>query len=59
MWEEKLINGPYIHHVVGIHKKIAPVLYEASRYIKNLNFDPVDPTEKEIKDWIACRSDNI
>lgn len=54
-WEEKLINGPYIHHVIGIHDKIAPVLFEAVKYIKGLQLDTIDPTIEEIKDWIACR----
>lgn len=54
-WEEKLIYGPYIHHVAGIHGKIAPVLYEASKYIDGLEFDACEPDENEIKDWLACR----
>ena len=27
--EAKLVEGPYIHHCVGIHKDVVPVLYEA------------------------------
>ena len=54
-WEEKFINGPYIHHVIGIHGSIAPVLYEAVKYIKNIKFDTIDPSEEEIKDWLSCR----
>ena len=49
LWEEKLIRGPYVHHVVGIHGHVAPILYEACRYIPGLNPDPVEPTEEEIK----------
>ena len=52
IWEEKLIFGPYIHHVVGVHDKIAPVLYEATKYIKGLKLDPVEPGEKDIKNWL-------
>jgi L-fucose isomerase-like protein len=37
-WEEKLIFGPYIHHVGGIYGKYLPVLREVARYL-NLNFD--------------------
>ncbi len=58
-WEEKLINGPYIHHVAGIHRKIAPVLYEACKYIEGLEYDPVEPTREEISDWLACRADEV
>ncbi len=54
-WEEKIINGPYIHHITGIHDKIAPVLYEAVKYIKDLQLDTIDPTIDEIKDWLAFR----
>jgi L-fucose isomerase-like protein len=54
-WEEKLIYGPYIHHVIGMHDKIAPVLYEAVKYIKGLQLDTIDPTVEEIKDWLSCR----
>jgi len=51
-WEQKLINGPYIHHIAGIHKKIAPVLYEAIKYIKGVELDLIDPTESEIRNWL-------
>lgn len=54
-WEEKFIYGPYIHHVVGIHDKIAPVLFEAVKYIKGLQLDTLDPSVEEIKDWLSCR----
>lgn len=55
LWEERLIYGPYIHHVVGIHDKISPVLYEAVKYIDGIKFDPAEPSEKEIKDWLFGR----
>jgi L-fucose isomerase-like protein len=48
-WEEHLIRGPYIHHVVGGHGKLAPVLYEACRYIPGLVPDPTDPDEEQIR----------
>ncbi len=47
-WEQKIIYGPYIHHVVGIHGRLAPILYEACRYIPGLKADPVEPGEEEI-----------
>ncbi|MBQ3854148.1 MAG: L-fucose/L-arabinose isomerase family protein, partial [Anaerovibrio sp.] len=31
--EAKVVEGPYIHHCVGIHKNVVPVLYEACKYI--------------------------
>ena len=54
-WEEKFIHGPYIHHVIGVHDKIAPVLYEAVKYIKGLELDTIDPDIESIKDWLSCR----
>lgn len=52
LWEEKLVQGPYVHHIVGIHANVIPVLYEACRYIPGLTPDPVDPTEEEIRAWL-------
>lgn len=34
--ERKLIYGPYIHHVAGIHGKIAAVVKEALRYLPDI-----------------------
>jgi hypothetical protein len=51
-WEHKFIYGPYIHHCVGIHGRIAPALYEACRYIPELQPDPVDPTATEIEQYL-------
>lgn len=48
-WEEKLIYGPYIHHVAAVHGKVSPVLYEATRYIDGLTIDAVEPSEEEIR----------
>lgn len=49
--EEKLVCGPYIHHCVGIHANIVPVLYEACKYIK-VAPDLYDPVEEEVKAFI-------
>jgi len=48
LWEERLIYGPYIHHIVGVHGKLAPALYEG---VKFLGIEPecIDPTEDEIR----------
>ena len=51
-WEEKVVTGPYIHHCAGVHAKVAPVLYEACKYIPGLKADPVEPTEEEIGRWL-------
>jgi L-fucose isomerase-like protein len=52
LWEEKIIRGPYIHHVVGVHGHVSPALYEACRYIPGLRPDPVDPSEEQIRAWL-------
>jgi L-fucose isomerase-like protein len=52
LWEEKIIYGPYIHHVSCSYGNLAPVLYEATRYIDGLNFDPTDPTTEAIRKYL-------
>ncbi len=52
LWEEKLIYGPYIHHIVGVHDRAAYALYEATRFIPGLEPDPADPTEAEIRAYL-------
>jgi L-fucose isomerase-like protein len=37
-WEEKLIFGPYIHHVGGVYGSYLPVLREVARYL-DIEFD--------------------
>jgi len=49
LWEEKLIYGPYIHHVSCIYGSFAPALYEAARHIDGLNFDPATPDLNQIQ----------
>ncbi|BEU88868.1 L-fucose/L-arabinose isomerase family protein [Selenomonas sp. TAMA-11512] len=49
--EAKIIEGPYIHHCVGIHKDIVPVLYEACKYI-GVTPDLYDDNEEEIKAYL-------
>lgn len=49
--EDKLVCGPYIHHCVGIHKDVVPVLYEACKYI-GVKPDLYDPVEEEVKAFI-------
>jgi len=49
--EEKIVTGPYIHHCVGIHKDIVPVLYEACKYI-GVTPDLYDPIEEEIRAYL-------
>ena len=49
--EAKIVEGPYIHHCVGIHKNVVPVLYEACKYI-GVSPDLYDNNEEEVKAWI-------
>ena len=49
--EAKIVEGPYIHHCVGIHKDIVPVLYEACKYI-GVKPDLYDPIEEEVKAYL-------
>ncbi len=51
-WERKLVEGPYVHHSVGVHADVIPVLYEALKYIPGIELDLVDTSEDEIVDWL-------
>lgn len=49
--EDKLVCGPYIHHCVGIHKNVVPILYEACKYI-GVKPDFYDPIEEDVKAYL-------
>lgn len=49
--EAKIVEGPYIHHCVGIHQDVVPVLYEACKYI-GVKPDLYDDVEQEVIDKI-------
>jgi len=38
-FEKKIVYGPYIHHIVGIHAKVSSVLKEALKYIPDIEID--------------------
>lgn len=49
--EAKVVEGPYIHHCVGIHKDVVPILYEACKYI-GVKADLYDPIEEDVKAYL-------
>ena len=49
--EAKIVEGPYIHHCVGVHKNVVPVLYEACKYM-GIKPDLYDPIEEEVKAYL-------
>lgn len=49
--EAKIVEGPYIHHCVGIHKNVVPILYEACKYI-GIKPDLYDPIEEQVKAYL-------
>ncbi|MCL2057505.1 MAG: L-fucose/L-arabinose isomerase family protein [Oscillospiraceae bacterium] len=49
--EAKIVEGPYIHHCVGIHADVVPVLYEACKYL-GIGPDLYDENEGEIKAYL-------
>ena len=49
--EARVVEGPYIHHCVGIHKDVVPVLYEACKYI-GVKPDLYDPIEEDVKAYL-------
>jgi L-fucose isomerase-like protein len=50
-WERKLIRGPYIHHVAGVHGHLAAVLHEACRYLPGVTPDPFDENDRELEEF--------
>lgn len=49
--EAKIVEGPYIHHCVGIHEDVVPVLYEACKYL-GVKPDLYDNNEEKIKAYL-------
>lgn len=49
--EDKIVCGPYIHHCVGIHKNVVPVLYEACKYM-NVTPDFYDPIVEQVRAYL-------
>ena len=49
--EAKLVEGPYIHHCVGIHQDVVPVLYEACKYM-GITPDLYEDKEEEVKAFL-------
>ncbi len=49
--EAKLVEGPYIHHCVGIHGNYVPRLYEACKYI-GVKADLYDPIEEKVRAYL-------
>lgn len=49
--EAKIVEGPYIHHCVGIHDDVVPVLYEACKYL-SITPDLYDPIEEDVKAYL-------
>ncbi|MCK9547020.1 MAG: L-fucose/L-arabinose isomerase family protein [Sphaerochaeta sp.] len=49
--EHKIVCGPYIHHCVGIHQNIVPILYEACKYI-GVKADFYDPIEEDVQAYL-------
>ena len=49
--EAKIVEGPYIHHCVGTHKDVVPVLYEACKYI-GVKPDLYDPIEDKVQAYL-------
>lgn len=41
-WEEKLMFGPYIHHVTGLYGNFGKILAEASKYMTGVELDAME-----------------
>lgn len=45
-WEEKIVFGPYIHHVAGAYGNYSQILCEACKFIGAVEPDPMAPVKK-------------
>ncbi|MDD4797781.1 MAG: fucose isomerase [Eubacteriales bacterium] len=45
-WEEKIVFGPYIHHVAGAYGNYSQILTEACKYMNGVTPDPMRPVKK-------------
>jgi L-fucose isomerase-like protein len=45
--ESMIVKGPYVHHAVGIHGNILPVIYEALPYLDRVRADFYDEDQKK------------
>ena len=48
MWEHRLVEGPYIHHVSMVYGRFGEILLEACKYIPGLVPDVLEPSESEL-----------
>ncbi len=44
--ESMIVKGPYVHHAVGIHGNLLPVLFEALTYLPKVRADFYDETQQ-------------
>ncbi len=50
--ESMIVKGPYVHHAVGIHGNVLPIIYEALTYLPGIRSDFYDEAqEKETKNF--------
>ena len=49
--EAKLVEGPYIHHCVGIYGNKVPILYESCKYL-GIHPDLYDPVEEKVRAYL-------
>ncbi len=56
LWEERLVYGPYIHHIVGVHGKLAPALYEGMKYL-GIRTELVEPDEGQVRAYLRGQTE--
>lgn len=50
--ETMIVKGPYVHHAVGIHGNILPIIYESLNYLPDVRADFYDEQqEKDTKNF--------
>jgi len=56
LWEERLMYGPYIHHIVGVYGKLAPALYEGLKYL-GVQPELIEPAEEQVRAYLRGQAE--
>lgn len=56
--EQKLVYGPYIHHIAAVYDDVVPIIAEACKYI-GVKPDYYDDVEDSVLDYWAGNCDSV
>jgi L-fucose isomerase-like protein len=56
LWEERLVCGPYIHHIVGAYGKLAPAVAEGLKYL-GITAELVEPDQSAVQAYMRGQAE--